>query len=334
MGIAQKIFEEVDEPSIIASDFSPQSLWSEFADRRGQSSVLFRDEVSGFFNSMRRHSYMAGMKAVLIKLFDGDNFTRRLRKERITVEKPFFTWLCGAVTEKLLESVTEDDVFSGFLIRFILLNPEQRGPTRPLQYERDYMEGRRDDRLEVPWSISAGETVLSVEKGSPYSFYLDPLAKEHFDAYVGRLEKEGLEDPITEKINGRVGPLTLKLMVLFAADHPDHTTRRLSRVMVGKDLLIKSIYWSEIFRSHMLRTLGGVSQSQRERKTDRVVEFITRNPGTTRGKIMRRFKFISREMDEVRNTLVERGLIKLSIRTSSTRPAETYWPISRKEKQQ
>lgn len=332
MRIARRLLETIDKSVFIAADFSPQGLWDEFADRRNQVSVLFRDEVSGFFSSARQHGYMAGVKAGLIKLFDGDDFSRKLRKELVSVEQPYFVWLGGAVTEKLMESTTEDDIFSGFMIRFILINPESRGPIRPIAYEPDFADESAEDlvrylemiqtRLEAKWSFSVGETTVS--GSSPCYFRLRPRALAHLVAFTTQLEEEGLGDPIVEKINGRIGPLTTKLMLLFAADHRDHTTRIMNTIFVDEDLILKSIYWARIFQTHLIRTLRGVSQSKRERESDRIVEFVRRNPNVTRGKIMRRFKLTAREMDEVKNTLTERRLIKVSVRVSKTRSAETY----------
>jgi hypothetical protein len=326
------LLEEVDRSLFIAADFSPQALWDEFADRENLASVLFRDEVSGFFSSARKHSYMAGIKAGLIKAYDGDDFSRKLRKEVIKVKQPYFVWLGGAVTEKLMESTTEDDIFSGFMIRFILIRPESRGPIRPLSYAPDFIDESEEDlvhhlmmiqaRLEAQWSFTTKERTVSGT--SPCYFRLKPKALAHLVKFTSQLEREGLGDPIVEKINGRIGPLTTKLMMLFAADHRDHTTRIMNTIFVGEDIILKSIYWARVFQTHLLRTLSGVSQTKRERQTDRIVAFIERSPGVTRGKIMRRFKLTAREMDEVRNTLVERRLVKVSIRVSSTRPAETY----------
>lgn len=342
--IAQQLLKEIDESVFIASDYSPQALWDEFEGRKGQASVSFRDEVSGFFNSIQRHSYMAGMKANLIKLFDGDDFTRKLRKETIRIEEPFFTWVGGAVTEKLMDSITEEDIFSGFMIRFILLSPIDRGPIRPLTYESAFLDDRREDlikrlieirtRLDANWSVSIDNREL--KGSSPYEFYLNPKALNLFSRFVEELEDEGAGDPIVEKINGRIGPLTLKLMILFAADHFDHTTKVLNSIFVDENLILKSMYWAKIFQSHMLRVLSGVSQSQRERKIDRIVEFIGRTPGVTRGRIMRRFKLTAREMDETKSTLLERRMVRVSVRVSSTRSAEVYStiPLNQKEKQE
>ena len=333
--IARKILLEVCPEALIASDFSPQALIGEFADRANKASVLFRDEVSGFFRTMGSHDYMAGTKELLIKLFDGDDFERKLRKEEITVTNPYFVWICGGVTEKLMAAVSEEDIFSGLMIRFLFVNPEKRGPTRPLSYETTQTDWEREDlcnrlkafrtHLTTPWSFETGSTLLAGT--APYHFVMRSRALKRYNKFVTGLENDSHGDSTIDKINSRIGPLALKLMVLFATDHWTANKILFNTVFVDEAVLLKALYWAELFRHHSIRTLVGVAGSKREHAMDRILTYIGANPGVRRGVLMRRFKLNAREMTETKQTLVERDLVKILINTSKTRPSETYFLV-------
>lgn len=339
--IANRLLRKFAPESLIASDFSPQSLLGAVAEQQGGPAVFFRDETSGLFRAITRHGYMAGMSEILIKLFDGDPCSRKLRKEEINVEAPYLVWFGGAVTEKLLGAVGEEEIFSGLMVRFILINPLGKGPFKPLTYasseeawqEEDLLSRLSGikDKLQTPWSLALGNGFFQGDE--PYYFVLRQEALKRFNHYIRKLEGEALGDPIVEKINSRTGPLALKLMMLLACDHWQKCGHQLNAVFVGLDILLKALYYAELFRIHAVRTLSQVGDTSRERSYDRIVAFIKTHPGTPRGKLMRRFKLNAREMTEVRQTLIERGLILIrSQRTGSRgREAEVYFSRSPEE---
>jgi len=333
MRIAQRMIEEIDPNLIIASDFSPQALMSEFDGRSHIASVLVRDEVSGFFRSMNRHEYMTGTKEVLIKLFDGDSFKRKLRTEEFEIKDPYFVWLGGGVTEKIMDSITEEDILSGLMIRFVMLNPEERGPTRRLTYEdlesgwkREEIIGQlrlAQELLGTEWRLKIGPLLMQGQ--SPKYVLLNAEALDRFNTYI-----EGLEvltrDPVIDKINSRIGPLVLKLSMIFAVDHLHECTFVLNTIIMGVEPVLKAIYWAEKFRTHNVRTLLGVSQTRRERKFERILTHIQMNPGIKRSRLMQRFKLSAREMDEVGATLRGREKVRVTVKVDGRRSAEVYFP--------
>jgi len=332
--IARRLILSSHKDRLVPSDFTPQSLLAEFAKRDGKSCVFFRDEVSGFFSSIANLRFMTGMKELLINLFDGDPISRKLRSEDFTVDRPYFVWLGGAVTEKLIDAVTEADILSGLMVRFILVNPKGRGPTRPLRYEvtqadedREILELKLkslDKFFDTPLQSGLEGIIDPIDDPRLY-FVLDGEALTAFNSYAGQLERESVKDSTKEKIHARIIPLTLKLAVILAADHSTQVKRLLNTVIVPYPILLKAIYWSEIFREHLTRTLIDVGQTPGERRYESFLEFVEKNPGSTRGTLMRRFHLKAREMDEVISTLQQRGLLEVRIKRTKTRPAETLW---------
>ena len=152
-------------------------------------------------------------------------------------------------------------------------------------------------------------------------------ALKRYNKFVTRLENDSHGDSTIDKINSRIGPLALKLMVLFATDHWTANKILFNTVFVDEAVLLKALYWAELFRHHSIRTLVGVAGSKREHAMDRILTYIGANPGVRRGILMRRFKLNAREMTDTKQTLVERDLVKIIINTSKTRPSETYFLV-------
>jgi len=319
LSIAAKVLREVDERIFLPTDFSPQSLVAEFSQRQGHAGLLMRDEVSGFFHTVKRADYMAGAKELLIKLFDGDSFRRRLRSEEFVVNSPYFVWLGGAVTEKFLDAVTEEDVFSGLLIRFILVMPESKPDTRPLRYGSPQLDTDREElveelkrfrtTLEEPWHLVLGSRVLS--GNAPKFFVMEPESLARYNQFVTLLESMSLDDPVAEKLNSRIGPLTLKLMMLFSLNHPNSLNAELNTFRVDLRVVLKSIMWAELFRQHLTTVLTGIGRTRKERLYDRALELTKQNPGISRSKVMRRLKLYARSMDDLEQTLVQRDLLEI-----------------------
>ena len=325
LAIASKLLRDLDESVFLPTDFSPQALVTEFSQRGGQSSLLIRDEVSGFFNTLKRADYMAGTKELLIKLFDGDSFSRRLQREEFRVNEPYFVWLSGAVTEKFLDSVTDDDVFSGLLIRFILVMPTAQENHRSLKYEHLALDQERAELLQelkrfreiltLPWHIAL-DTYFATGT-TPKYFVMGPESLARFNQFVVELEEAGLRDPMLEKLNSRVGPLALKLMMLFALNHHSLIKPRLNTIDVDHRVVLKAIHWANSFQLHMFEILTGIGRTKRERLYQRAVELVKRTPGISRSQIMRKMKLNARDMDELEQTLIQRELIELATRHGS-----------------
>lgn len=322
LAIAAKVLREVDDKVFLPTDFSPQSLVAEFSRRNACAGFLMRDEVSGFFHTVKRADFMAGVKELLIKLFDGDSFRRRLRHEEFAVNSPYFVWLGGAVTEKFLDAVTEEDVFSGLLIRFILVRPESKTIDRPLRYESPQLDDDREalvrelkafrELLQEPWFLFLGDYLVSGD--APKFFVMGRETLARFNHFVEGLEKAGLKDPVVEKLNSRIGPLALKLMILFSLNHPDSLDLRLNTIQIDHRVALKSIHWADVFRQHLSTTLIGIGRTRKERLYEKALDLVRRTPGISRSRIMRRLRLNAQSMNDLEQTLIQRDLLEIGTR--------------------
>ena len=125
MRMMMDIIAGLDSDMILATDGSAEGLLSGLSTRPNKTSIFYKDEISGFFDSMNKKDYLAGMAETLTALYDVPAiFTRRLRKETIIIESPAFVLFGGGVRDRVYETINEEYVLSGFLPRFLVVSGE------------------------------------------------------------------------------------------------------------------------------------------------------------------------------------------------------------------
>lgn len=122
---------------ILDREFSPEQFIRNLADH--PTSVLKESEFGSLLERMKS-SYMQGMKQRLTDLFDcQDTYDRTLRGaegrgERIRIIKPALTILAASTLDWLVESLTETDMRSGFMPRFLFIAPTVKETEPPGGY--------------------------------------------------------------------------------------------------------------------------------------------------------------------------------------------------------
>jgi len=111
MRMAMDILMDVDPEILLATDGSAEGLLTGLSTRPHRVSIFYKDEVSGFIDSINRKDYLAGMPETLTQLYDVPRvFTRRLRKETITITSPVFIFFGGGIRDKVYSLVTDEYV--------------------------------------------------------------------------------------------------------------------------------------------------------------------------------------------------------------------------------
>jgi len=337
--IARRLLDDFDPTLSLPNDFSPEAFVEVFANRPQATGILFRDELSGFLTAMTHAGYLGGLKEILIKMYDGDRYERTLRKLALMVDKPFFTWVGGAVTEKLLEACTDADIYNGFLVRFFLVLA-QPNSWRPLPYGGPALEEQHDQLIETLKGIrevlDERHTLFlnnqQAASDTGATFVMDNEAKNRWDKYAQAVETES-SDPLADKINGRASPHSLKLMMLFACERLVGSNplkiNQTSTVVVPLDVVLKAIYWTEVFRDLTINTLMSVGRTTESNLVERIRLYITNHPAVRRAKLMRRFDLKPREMDEIRDTLMQRGqVVAQMVKPARGTACERYWDVA------
>lgn len=113
----KKLLRIVDKTFLVADDITPEKFVTGFASQ--PTKILFEDELGDFLAKLEK-SYMSGMKEKVTKLFDNPPEIRReLMSGDIVAPDPFFSFMAASTPNWLWTKLKEEDLYSGFLNRWI-----------------------------------------------------------------------------------------------------------------------------------------------------------------------------------------------------------------------
>jgi Protein of unknown function (DUF3987) len=336
MGMARNLILMTDPENIVATDGTPEGLLSALEQRPGKSSVFYVDEVSGFFNSINRKDYQAGMRETLTALYDSPPvLSRRLRKESITINSPLFILFCGGITDHVYEAVNEDYVISGFLPRFLVVTGEAdenrirdtHRPHEPTINKYVKIKARVADLYElyavdVPTKIG-NQTVMQSPR------IMADLDDKAWIAY-GNIERtmrntasdytpnRAISLPTFERLSRSI----LKMSVLLGCDRQQPVSKNgISTVSINTDDVMNAAWYVQRWGEYSIELIMHAGTGRQEKLLERIIVLISENPGILRGRIMTRFRLYKREADDILGTLEDRGLV----RREKVGKGSAYW---------
>jgi len=322
MRMATEIIAGVDKDILVASEGSMEGILSELGARPGRTSMFFRDEVTGFFESARKKDYQAGMVEVMTQLYDVPHFfTRRLKKETITVSEPVFIFFGGGIKDRLLTVTDDSYIYSGFLPRFLIvsantnLNSIRRtGPaTLDTNDQRQEIFAKLDGLYKLYADIS--EVQILGQDAKPEVIVEAILTPEAWEIY-GDIEQRMVEvaahsnrSEVALPTFDRLHKSMLKMSVLVAAarQEPDQ-----NMLQVTESDLLHSAKYVQAWGNYSIDLISNIGRTVLMRVLEKVLNTIKVNPGINRGQIMRLTNLSKREMTEIEETLEERGQITVA----------------------
>jgi hypothetical protein len=268
---------------------------------------------------MNKRDYMAGFAEMLTKLYDGKVQKRQLRKETVEVKNPCVILYTGGIRSKTQEILTDEQISSGFLPRFIFITAESDiNRVQPLGPPTERNWGARDTLLaelrDIGNAYSATETVKVkgrlVNTGAKrvWSAELTGEAWTRYNALESSLMKLGVKSGKPEVFTpmyDRLAKSLLKAAVLIAA------SRQLGceKVIVEEIDIIHSIYYGEQWREYAKEIVTNVGHTRDEKRIQTIFNAILRSAGITRSALMQAYHLSSREAQIILDTLEQRGLI-------------------------
>lgn len=129
--IPMNLLQKASPGSLLDREFTPERFIRNLADH--PTSVLKESEFASLLERMKSN-YMQGMKQRLTDLFDcQDSYDRVLqgmggKGEKISIVRPALTILAASTLDWLVESLTETDMRSGFMPRFLFFAPTVKEP--------------------------------------------------------------------------------------------------------------------------------------------------------------------------------------------------------------
>ena len=327
-----ELIEIVDEELILPTDFTPQALIKVMSEKMRNNEtkcVWIHDEISGFFEQLKRSDFMVATDAILSKIYDGSAYVRStIGRGREAIVNPYLTVLVAS-TEYLPTLFDEVRLRQGFLNRFI------------------YVLGRRKRRLNLRSSLAPDEEekarelykwIMAIYNREEIVFMnFDATAKKIYDEFEERIENdiEKKDLGIQEGYYGNLPNFVIKLSCIF----------RLSRMtadeIVAYDRPILTVNAQDVRRAiayvwrawdwfnevvKMMKTTG-LSRPvlTEENKIEMVYEIIKKSGGViSRSDLYRQAKLLSSELEEVLATLISQGRVVREVIKTAGRPRILY----------
>jgi hypothetical protein len=109
-----------DDYKTLPSDFSPEGLQESLGEQ--SQGLIWREEISGFLENIKKRDYMSGMADLLCHLFDCPaRYSRTLRKASFNLNDVCFNIMATTTPSRFNETVALRDFNSGFLSRFLIV---------------------------------------------------------------------------------------------------------------------------------------------------------------------------------------------------------------------
>lgn len=338
MDMAMDFLAEIDHDTVVSTDGSAEGLLTALSQRPKMVSIYYRDEVSGFFDAIRKKEYLAALPEILTKLYDVPKFYKRtLRKETISLVEPVFIFFGGGVREKTYFLLEEDFLLSGFIPRFLVVNGyadienlKPAGPPpdeihdqkRPQLLSTFQALHKMYSQAEIPMQVG-GETLMMP---SEIDAKLTKGTWDRFNEAMDKLMKAANDAPnpnIALPCLNRLGWSILKLAVLIGASRQEPDAN--SQIEINERDFIQAAHFGQKWGRHTIDLINNTGQTKDEAKIRSVYKTIEAHPGINRGLIMRYHHLNARMMDVIEQTLEQR----LELQIVPKGKMRIYYPIGR-----
>ncbi len=290
---------------ILPEEATPEALL-EYLSLSNGGMVMF-SEFGQWINSMNR-TYKLGFKNLLTNLYDVPGEIQILTKTSglITVERPFITINAVSTLSWLEKNIKIEDVFTGFLARFLLFYPPQKEtlpPALPQPRKRDsVIVNRLEKTIRLFDRKKVHKYSLSSNAARLYNSFHDKL---YFDLWKQPEKNREIIEPFVK----RWSPYVIKIaMLLQIIEHPK------IHLIKAKSIKGACSIVDYAAKSTMYLFRNELGESEQQKKKKRVLEYIARRKGmVTRGQIIRS-KILNggvKEYNNVLETLKAEGSIGL-----------------------
>jgi hypothetical protein len=341
MLLAMKMINDVDPEANMANDGTAEGLLTGLSLRPGRTSIFYKDEVSGFFDAINNKRYLAGVFETLTHLYDSPiRYARMLSKSEIIIQSPIFIFFGGGIAERTYAALTESDVLSGFLPRFLIVNGnadiDRIKPTGPKGIEdiagREKLVNElldlREQYIPTGYMTVGGQRIAisdMTERPMVHAI-LSPDAWETYADYEMTMVKAAHESSFKDKALPtfeRLSRSMMKLAILLAASRQEPVAGAFN---VEKSDIDSAARFVQVWGKHSVDLIMNVGKTQSLRLIEKIRKMIDNQPGILKSELMRLTHLSSREMNDVIGTLIDRGEIIRRVPKGKVK-TEQYWMI-------
>lgn len=340
MNLAKKMLDDVTDDYMLATDGSPEGIFSELAARTDQVSMFHRDEVTGFISAITGKDYLSGLLESFTQLYDGTEQKRVLRGQSIVVKNPYFIFYCGGIKTRMEELVGMEHIRSGFLPRFLFItgstSVDEVRPIGPPPTEEQLRDGSapRDKIVEELWHINKFYKDASMNQPKPLSVKVGGMIRMqapvsnsgpvhhklqadsggwkrirelHYDAM--RLGEASSAPELYTPMFARLADSVVKVSMLIAAAERKFV---IESVHVQKAASLAQ-EWLESLIDFTAKIEEAPEMDKHEKKLDKIVTFVrSKHPEeVSRTSVMQKFRIRRKDMQDIEETLRDRRMIEI-----------------------
>lgn len=294
INMAEKLLREAEDARVLPADFSREKLLEELAAR--PVGMLTLKEFGGFLERLNA-SYMVGTKEMLTDLYDGpDRYDRKLKSHTYVIERPAVSVLAATTLDWLESKITDGDLRSGFLARFLFVTATEKSSPKGLT---GGMEGIARMHLR--------DYLTDLTKITPTAVSLELAAREQYDDWMSgwQSEVEGVRH--ASDLTGfavRLQTYALKFAMCFQASSAYAGDRKVDTIDV--DAMSQAIAYARLLWANVAALVDEEIAIGKDAKELRRLKQLV-GQGTTRSNLLRLSKMKARDFEEYIKTLVGSG---------------------------
>lgn len=295
-GFAEDILNEAVKDLRMSDSATPEGLIAELSEKSGggQCQVwTIMDEFGQVVSSMKHKEYMADIKDLLMKLYDGKPIQRRLAKVSYQMDPVYMTLLTATTESRLGQILKPEDLEDGFYPRFLIV----RGTTDGWKPKPDW-----DDAMGIERDALVSD-LKNLRLG-----YQNAITRMKFDDDAKQLYNNWCQDKYEEVKRGDFpGPVFSRLEDYFEKLAMLYELSEHMRPLGHLHLIPfeRAVFVSEKIAKYAESAALMYERLGSNRYVERVFEIIAMRglAGITYGELMRKTHFTAKRMVECLETL-------------------------------
>lgn len=341
IGRVEEIIKQINKDMLLPLDFTPQALVKVMNTKTvgGETkAVWINDEISGFFEQLRKGDYMMTTDTLLSRIYDGRTYRRTtITRGEEPIVNPYLTVMLAS-TEYLPSLFDENRIRQGFLNRFIYI-PSSR--TRRIELRTALT---KEEETEAKSLLNWLSAVYNRGTEAPILIGMSTEARRQYNEFETRIEDEIVRESfgVMEGYYGNLPNLLARLSSLHRVSRMEATQivsyRRPLLIIEGEDMAWGIGYcerawnWFQDVVRLMKTTAISRSVMTEERKIEMVYSIILAEGGEAdRSTVYRRANLLSNDLERVLSTLVSQGRIIQEVVRTTTKPRIVYKVVEDKK---
>ena len=346
---AQKVLAKCSfiEQIGILHRWSPEGLLRALADAPTSQVLVIADEARALFAAAKRKDYMVDSLDLLNELYNVPYYRKQLSKSGVEVKNPCVVYYGLSTPEGFKQALSHSDMATGFLARFLvfydpdakpqpyeLTPPGESAAVERLAQRLSEIRRRVMDPPET--AIYAGKTMVARVTGR-FNVGFPQSALEELNAQMSAIHEKHSDRAELAPLLAEIGQQGVKIAVLRAiASEPDF-------YLGGVDITAQDVRDAMKLLEKQLGSTQELFEGLGETRVDRAIraitQFLSQQPKmeATRTEIQRKFGYLvgtKSQMDEIEETMLDRGLIEVRIETAprNRRRRKVYRLIARRRR--